>query len=130
MNKAGVLFVVIVLGYILFELSMLHRLGYRMEADYILEQMVPSAEAAALCGVPSARQQDAFAVKLERVVRRAVKERGEADPRANPGNHAAEVEAQLAALRAGVTALVDAEGCDGESVSTLLRRYTIYAGRS
>jgi hypothetical protein len=128
-NRAGLLFVVIAGGYVLFELSMLHRLGYRMEADHILEQMASSAEAAALCGAPSERQSDTYRVRFDRLVQRSLRERGEQAPQAQREQLTAGLEAELAQIRARVAELVAESGCDSEAVSTLLRRFTIYAGR-
>jgi hypothetical protein len=128
-NKAGLLFVAIAGGYVLFELSMLHRLGYRMEADHILEQMASAAEATALCATSSRKQRDAYNVRFDRLLQRALRERADRDPQAAPEQLLAQVEAELEDYRATVGELVRDGGCESEALSTLLRRYTIYAGR-
>ena len=128
MNKAGLVFVVIAGGYILFELSMLHRLGYRMEADYILQQMVSAQEAMRRCGGATGSPAKAFDEKLERLIQRAEREARQVEPDPGAAAAAAAVESRVAAIRAELAALVAREGCDSPELATWVTRYRIYGG--
>jgi hypothetical protein len=131
MNKGGVLFVLLAGGYIVFELSMLHRLGYRMEVDYILDQMVSSEQAVKHCGQANADQRITFRKKLDRLIQRGIREQQEA-----AGNHPAadtrvveSVDARILAIRNRMDSVVAEQGCQSKIMTTWQRRYTIYAGR-
>ncbi len=128
MNKAGLVFAVIAGGYILFELSMLHRLGYRMEADYILRQMVSAQEAMRLCGDASGSDPEAFGRKLDLLIGRAVREAREVEPDPGEEGAAAAVGERIAGIRAELAEQVAREGCDSGEVATWITRYGIYGG--
>ena len=135
MNKGAWLFALFVGGYVLFEVTMLHRFAYRMEADHILQQMLSAEEAMKQCGEPSARQSNRFSARLEGLLQRAERERRDAladvssdgEPGVTPA--AGALQDTVAKLRSDAEARVRSEGCDSDASVTDLRRYLIYAGR-
>ncbi len=132
MNKGAWLFAVFAGGYILFELSMLHRLGYRMEADHILEQMISAEETARLCGEPTISQQDQFQEKFDRLLVRYRREQeardnGVTDSASPPS--ADNLERRVRAIREATKKQIETKGCKSKQAATWLRRYTIYAGK-
>lgn len=132
MNKGAWLFALFAGGYILFEISMLHRLGYRMEADHILQQMVAAEETIKRCAHPTASQQAQFQKKLDRLLVRYRKERAQADASAEADAQprpADTPERQVRAIRKATAEQIAKEGCDSAQAVTSLRRYPIYAGR-
>lgn len=129
MNKGGWLFVLIAGGYILFEISMLHKLGYRMEVDHILEQMISAQHAVARCGNPTSSQQKKFARRMATLETRASRELAESDPALDNGQIAALLAAQVSEIQQSVDASIASLGCDSPELAPLFRRYTIYAGK-
>lgn len=130
MTKGGLLFVIIVGGYILFELSLLHKLGYRTEVDHILGQMVPAQEAVNRCGQASAAQQEKFARRMATLQTRAVRELEKAEPGLGEEQATAQFAAQVRDIRRSAEAAIAEQGCNSPDVVTMLRRYTIYAGKA
>lgn len=74
MNKGAWLFLIAAGGYILFELSLLHRFGYRMESDHILGKMISADEAARRCDGVTQSQENTFQVKFDRLAQRIARE--------------------------------------------------------
>lgn len=130
MNKGGWLFVIIVGGYIAFEISMLNRLGYRMEVDHVLDQMVSAQHAVARCGNATSSQKKKFARRLATLETRATRELAESDPSLDSAQIAAVIAGQMSEIQQSVDASIASLGCDSPEVETLFRRYTIYAGKS
>lgn len=130
MNKGGWLFVLIAGGYLIFEVSMLQRLGYRMEVNHILEKMVSAQQAMRQCGEATPAQKSKFAKRLDQLETRASRESAESDPSLDAGQLTALFATQVEVMQRSAEASVLAQGCDSPAVATLLRRYAIYAGRS
>jgi len=130
MNKGGWLFVLIAGGYLVFEVSMLQRLGYRMEVEHILEKMVSARQAMVRCGDATLSQQRQFARRLDLLETRASREWAEKDPALDAGQIAALFTGQVEAMQQSADVSVLEQGCDSQAVATLLKRYVIYAGKS
>ncbi len=99
MNKGAWVFLIAAGGYILFELSLLQRFGYRMETDHILEKMVSADEAARRCGGVTRSQEKAYQAKFNRLTQRITRELNDSTdvgarevPGVHPDAHAADTD--------------------------------------
>jgi hypothetical protein len=122
-------FLVLAVGYFGFEISNLHRLGYRMEPAFILDEFAGAHYATLLCGEPAEEESRRFAANFAHVQRRAIADRQElvtgpdgTDP--SPGEW---LEQQLAERREEVDVLFDTQGCAGPDMKRLLRLHEIRA---
>lgn len=129
MTKGGWLFVIIAGGYLIFEVSMLQRLGYRMEVEHILEKMVSAEQAMVHCGDATPSQKKQYAKRLALLETRATREMAESNPALDAGQAAALFAGQVEAMQQLADASVLEQGCNSPAVATLLKRYAIYAGR-
>lgn len=129
MNKGGWLFVIIAGGYIAFELSMLNKLGYRMEVDHILERMVSAQHAMTRCSQATSTEQQNFSHRLERFMGRAKRELSEANPAMDDAQIATILDGQVSDIQQSTDVAIATLGCESPEVSTLVRRYAVYARR-
>lgn len=119
--------VLLVAGYLAFELTALVRARPRMEPDYIYRSMVAARTGVERCGDPPPEQVAGFTDELERM-RGRVRDKlidGAAD--------SAAVEARIAdltrAAEAETAATLEAEGCDSFAARRLLQRHKMHARR-
>lgn len=129
MKTGGWLFALIVGAYVLFEVTLLHKLGYRMEVDHILHQMVSAEHAVRRCAEASDSQTRKYEKRLATLKTRAKREAKEN----NPGMKSAETDVflnrQITEIQTSVDAVISRQGCDGPDVDLMVRQFRIYAGK-
>ena len=127
MNKGTILAIIVLAGYIGFEVYAINKVSYRMEGLYIFDQYVSAQRAFSVCNKPEGKKYEKFLRNLAAVRRRALKELAEEQPEVS----ADEIQ-HLAALRETenqnkVDTIINAKGCEDKEVWTLLKRFEIYA---
>lgn len=118
---------VLVAGYLAFELTALARARPRMEPDYIYRSMVAARTGVERCGDPPREQVAGFDAELERM-RGRVREKF-ADGPTPPDSTAIErrVDDLTRSAEAETSATLDAEGCDSFTARRLLQRHEMHA---
>lgn len=127
MNKATLLALVGVLGYLGFELYAVRKAGYRMEPRYIFAQYAAAERAVSLCGAPEGADTARFVRNLDHVRRRASAALAETDGELPPGTVDKELERIAAEAASRVNAAFEREGCDAREIWKQRRRFEIYA---
>jgi hypothetical protein len=122
-----ILFILIVVGYVVFEGYALTKISYRAEPLYIFDQFLSANHAVRTCGAPEEAQLQQFERNLRSVTNRAAKELREL----HPDTSAEEIEQMISARdeerRREVDAIVRAGGCSDPQMKTLLKRFEIRA---
>ena len=95
MNRGVVFAVILLVGYVGFEMYAVSRVGYRLEPLYIFERFVEADRAVSACGAPPAEMRDRFARNRRSVRSRAEQELLDAKPERIGGHR------RSAARRAG-----------------------------
>jgi hypothetical protein len=127
MGKAPILLLLVLAGYIGFELYALHRTSYRIEPAYIFDQFLSAHHAVVKCGNPGPGQLEQFRRNLRSVAGRAAEAlRGE-----YPEQSLADIEAMInersRQREREVDAIIEAGGCADPQIKTLLKRFEIRA---
>jgi hypothetical protein len=127
MDKATFAALFFVLLYAGWEVHGLYSSRHLMEPLYIYDQFVGADRAVERCGGAEAGEREKFLRNLDSVTRDAGEDLAEKHPEEDAGA----IEARLAELRqereAEVDALIEAQGCDGKEVWTLLRLHKMRA---
>lgn len=124
--KPGVIaFILIIILYSGFEVWAVHRIGYRMEPDFIYAQHIRAAHAVEACGIDKSGSMARFERNFAYAEQRA-RDALLADE-AGPG--ASDVDAAVVALadaaRDEVDTLISENGCDDIEVWKLARRFDL-----
>jgi hypothetical protein len=123
----SILVILVVAGYIGFELFALQRTKYRTEPLYIFDQFLLAHHAVTKCGSPEAGRLVQFRRNLRSVAARAARELAESSPESSPEQIEQMISARNAEREREVEAIVRAQGCDGPEIKTLLKRFEIRA---
>ena len=119
--------ILVVLGYLGFELYALDRARERMDAVSIFDSFVKAGRAHAACGEADPERRARFEANLNKTTERALRKLAER----NPGLDAAGVSRMIGerrrALEAETDALIVSQGCGGREVDLLVRQYSIWA---
>lgn len=130
-GKTGtVVFVLIVLGYLGFELYVVGRNSYRTEPDYIFRSYVQASQAVESCGVLKAGSYESFPGNLLYVQGRAADALAEANANLGHAAAATAIRELEIATRREVEDLISRTGCDEKEVWMLRRRYENYSRRN
>ena len=122
--KAGpILAIIILLGYVGFELYTLSRLGYRMEPLYIFERFAAVEHAMERCGEADADLQNRFTRNRATVQSRARRELVEQNPEQSPEMIDRLMAEIIQSQEAEVDALIAELGCDDIEIFKLTRGY-------
>lgn len=127
MGKGGVLAIIVVAGYIGFELFTFHKARYRMEAPYVFNQFVAAHRAFTSCKTPEGQQYERFVRNMGIVQRNATGKLSEQHPQASPQEIAQMVEQRTGEQYQMVDSLVSDSGCSDIEVWKLLKRFDNYA---
>jgi hypothetical protein len=119
--------ILVVLGYLGFEVSALYQARERMDAVSIFDSFVKAGRAHAACGVPDARQRGHFEASLDQATGRAVRKLAERNPGLDAAGLARLIGERRRAREAETDALIAAAGCAGREVAMLVRQYAIWA---
>lgn len=127
-GKLGtVLFVLIALGYLGFEIYVVSRNSYRAEPDYIFRSYVEASEAMGTCGGLKVGPTEAFESNFRYVRRRAIESIAES----GQGQHAADADVAVREMeqqkRKEVDDLISRTDCDEKKVWMLRKRYENYS---
>ncbi|MEM1080376.1 MAG: hypothetical protein AAGH65_02230 [Pseudomonadota bacterium] len=123
MNAGTVLFLLIVVAYLGFEVWAVSKVGYRMEPVYIFERFVAVDRAMTRCGQPDAAMKTDFDRNRASVRQRAERELAEQGGDTNPAMIHQTLTDALRAQEAEVDALIDAVGCDDIELFKLMKGY-------
>jgi hypothetical protein len=121
---AGAAAVVVVIGYLAFELYGLHRARERMEPAQVYAQFVRARHAVSVCGVDSPARAD-FERNFEAVTRLATSDLAEREPDVTPAQLQQMLAARRRAIEHDVDALVAEHGCKDNAVWRLLKLYEV-----
>ncbi|GAB5414602.1 MAG: hypothetical protein Cons2KO_22050 [Congregibacter sp.] len=125
-KSAGLLALVVVVGYFAFEVSNLHRLKYRTEPAFILDEFASAHFAATACPITDAKQISNFDRNYAHVKRNAL-----ADAQSAESNDASSAETRVTtiieAAQRRVAKLLEDEGCNGKELRRLQKLHQIRA---
>lgn len=124
MGSAGVITLVVVFGYIAFELYAVRSARERMEPANVYAQFAMARHAVDRCGADSPYSAD-FERNFRAVTRLATRDLAERHPQQSPAQWDERLEAQRKAHDAEVDALIAEQGCTGEAVRRLLKLYEV-----
>jgi hypothetical protein len=127
MGKAPILLLLVLAGYIGFELYALHRTSYRVEPAYIFDQFLSAHHAAVECGQPHPKQLEQFRRNLRSVAGRAAKDLQEKYPEKSAADIEAMIDQRSRQREGEVDAIIEAGGCADPQIKTLLKRFEIRA---
>jgi hypothetical protein len=122
-----VLFILIVVGYVGFELYGLHRAKERMDPVTILDKFHMADRATSRCGEPEGDDLQSFQRNLELAEARATRALAERSPEASQTEIAERLATRREARVQEVDALIEAQGCGDREIYILLRRFEIWA---
>ena len=125
--RAALPFMLVFAVYIGMEMVAAHRIGYRMDATWSLDQYAAEAVAIEACAEPDPDRLARFHRNFEVLVRRAERELGELEGAGDAETIAAEVAARRAAREAEVTAIIAEAGCEDPRIVTHVKRFAIHA---
>ncbi|MFK8016711.1 MAG: hypothetical protein AB8G17_14855 [Gammaproteobacteria bacterium] len=123
MNAGSIAAIVVVVGYIGFEVYAVKRSGFRMEPGYILGQFASAARGAELCATPNADQQERFARNYATTRWRAERALAAQNPTHSTAQINTEISAQIAEYYATVDTLVETNGCAGGEAWKLVKHF-------
>jgi hypothetical protein len=127
MRTMPVLFILIVVGYVGFELYGLHRAKERMDPVTILDKFHMADRATSRCGEPEGDDLERFQRNLGLAERRATRALAERSPDATGVEIAEMLAARREASVQEVDGIVEAKGCGDREIYILLRRFEIWA---
>jgi hypothetical protein len=127
MKPIPILVVLVVAGYVGFELFALQRTKYRTEPLYIFDQFLLAHHAVTKCGSPGEGRLAQFRRNLRSVAARAARELAESNPESSPEQIERMIDARDAEREREVDAIVQAKGCEDPQIKTLLKRFEIRA---
>ena len=127
MTKGSILAIVVVAGYIGFELFTFHKARYRMEAPYVFNQFVAAHRAYTSCKTPEGQQYNRFVRNMGIVQQRAVGKLSEQHPQASTDDIEQLVKVRTDEQYQIVDTLVSDSGCSDIEVWKLLKRFDNYA---
>jgi predicted HTH transcriptional regulator len=116
-------FVLLVAGYVGFELYALQRNRYRMEPQFIFGNFVMAARAADVCGVPKRAAVDQFQRRYATARQRAIQAQAQANPKMSVADITARIGDQEETVSREIDALVGEQGCKGKAVWKLQKRF-------
>ncbi len=119
--------IAILVGYLGFEVSILHTQKYRTEPLYVHNEFVTANQATLRCGDPGAEERQRFQSNFQVVRRQALKQLQETDPQAAEQ----ELSRQLDTLATGrideVNRFIDANGCGHKDVWRWVKLHEVRA---
>lgn len=125
-KSAGLVALVVVIGYFAFEVSNLHRLKYRTEPAFILDEFASAHFAVTACPVTDVKQISDFERNYAHVKRNAL-----ADAQSAESNDASSAETRVTtiieAAQRRVAKLLEEEGCNGKELRRLQKLHQIRA---
>lgn len=127
MRTMPILFILIVVGYVGFELYGLHRAKERMDPVTILDKFHMADRATSRCGEPEGDDLERFQRNLGLAERRATRALEERSPDATGVEIAEMLAARREASVQEVDGIVEAKGCGDREIYILLRRFAIWA---
>jgi hypothetical protein len=122
-----ILFILIVVGYVGFELYGLHRAKERMDPVTILDKFYLADRATSRCGEPEGDDLKRFQRNLGLAESRATRALDERNPDASGDEIAEMLDARREARVQEVDAIIQARGCDDRDIYILLRQFEIWA---
>ncbi|MEM6707688.1 MAG: hypothetical protein AAF648_02770, partial [Pseudomonadota bacterium] len=126
--KAGGWLAIGLIGaYVLFEVTHLQRFAYRMEPDYILDELVRADRAVTLCGSPPDAERQKFLHNLSIVRERAQSALLSSDPSLSPESGRAQVALKIEAAASTVDDVVAGEGCTSAKVWRWIKLHEVRA---
>jgi hypothetical protein len=122
-----ILFILIVVGYVGFELYGLHRAKERMDPVTILDKFHMADRASSRCGQPEGDDLERFQRNLGLAATRATRALEQRNPDASGVEIAEMLEARRDTRQQEVDAIIAARGCGDREIYILLRRFEIWA---
>jgi hypothetical protein len=122
-----ILFILIVVGYVGFELYGLHRAKERMDPVTILDKFHMADRATSRCGQPEGDDLERFRRNLGLAATRATRALEQRNPDASRIEIAEMLEVRRTAREQEVDGIVEARGCGDREIYILLRRFEIWA---
>ncbi len=130
MSIPSVLAIVVVIGYLVFEVSILHKQRYRMEPLFVHNEFVTANHATQRCGEPDEAERQQFLLNFKVVQRNALADLMEKTPE----TATVEASAELARLRtereSEVDTFIDSNGCDDKQVWRWVKLHDVRANLS
>ena len=127
MNRAAILWILVVLGYVGFEVSAVRHSQHLFEPLFTFDQFASIQHATQRCGGPDEEQRRRFLSNLPAVRRRAGQELAERDPQRSVEEIERMLDGRTGAREAEVDALIEERGCADSEVWKLLKLYEIRA---
>lgn len=128
MNKASLPFLLIIGLYLGFEAFTASRAAYRLEPLYIFDQLVSAERAMIRCGAADEQTLAQYRGTLRSVADKALAALAEANSATEQTAEEA-IQARRLERELAVDALVEERGCSHSEVTTLQKRFSIYARR-
>lgn len=123
MDRSGLLMVMIVLGYLGFEVYGVHSSRHLMEPQYIFEKYLAAQYAAQRCAPQARADHDQFAHNLAVMRRKALSALAEESPQLDEEALSDRLQRSAAAKLADVKALIDEQGCDAKATRIQVLTY-------
>jgi hypothetical protein len=120
-------FLLIVLGYVSFELFALQKTKHRVDPIYIFDQFLAANHAVMKCGRPEDGQLEQFRRNLKSVAARAAKALHERNPEKSTEQIDRMIKLRDDEREQEVDAIIEAQGCSDPHINTLLKRFEIRA---
>ena len=114
MNIGTIIAVVVVIGYIAFEVSTLYQLRHRMEPLYVFDEFVTADRATAKCGAPGPEERDDFLRNFAVVERNALADLAETSPNDSTEAHSAMLEQLRNDRIQEVDLFIEENGCQDQ----------------
>ncbi len=127
MQLGGVLAVVVVVGYVGFELHAIGQNKYRTEKDFVYQQFIGAQQAQQLCGGSEDQVAD-FERNLKSVTRRATETVKSKQPELDEAGLIQAMAELASSARSEVTEVIDSNGCKDIEAFKLMKRYEYLAG--
>lgn len=125
MKPGAIAFILIIVLYSGLEVWAVHRIGYRMEPDFIFLQHIRAAHAVEVCGIDKSDSMARFERNFGYAKQRARDALLDDEANSATGDVDAAVLALADAAREEVDALISEKGCDDIEVWKLARRFDL-----
>ncbi len=118
---------VILVGYLGFELTMLSAQKYRTEPLFVHYEFVTADQAVMRCGDPGAEERQRFQSNFQAVRRKAFADLRETNPQASQDELSRELDALATQRISEVDAFIDANGCKHKDVWRWVKLHQVRA---
>lgn len=123
MNLRSILAILVVVGYVGFEVNALRMVRYRFEPLYTLDRFASMHHATVRCGDPEPDVRERFRLNFAAVRTRAEREIAADPEQPSPEEVQRLLTERIRAREREIDALIESEGCEGPEMWRQLKRY-------